>query len=93
MKENFTTNIRISPLNRDKLDDLENVKTYLKRRGKCEYSSVDTDPKEYRYKVGDSSIFIREFTNRVNIDIISPTEPPLNRMRVNIGRVLEGKLI
>ncbi len=94
MEENFTTNIRVFPLNDERLDNLSNVRSYLKKSGKCNYSSVDNpDLREYSYKQEKSSVFIREFPRRADIRINSPTKSSLNRMRVDIERILEGKII
>jgi hypothetical protein len=94
MREIYSkTNILVSPLDEKNKDYLEKIKICLGNEGDA-YSQNTDNPKrqEYHYFLGDSVVYIEEFSNRANIKIESASDVSLRVLKYNlIEKILNGE--
>jgi len=84
-------NMRIFPLNVDRVRSLGDLKSYLKDKGDAYHQNVDNLNRiESHYLIENSVVLIREFSNRYDIRIVSSGEGSLNRVKISIDKILNG---
>lgn len=90
MKDYAQTNIFL----REK-SKLEDVKTWLECNGKFYYQNASGNLRkfhqEYHYFLGNSVVFIKEFSQWTDIQIISDTSDSKDRLKENLEKILNGQ--